>query len=123
MQWQAVSGKLPASGRSSGRAHMPVERESMKTRSVFAVTLAAMAVSVMSMQVRAGGDKIAFPENFAQGAMYTTLDRADNKQYRERCFTPAATEADRKGQPLPSGTVITIVQYKAQVDAQGNPVK
>jgi Cytochrome P460 len=24
---------------------------------------------------------------------------------------------------LPSGTVITIVQYKAQVDAQGNPAK
>ena len=95
----------------------------MKTRSVFAVTLAAMAVSVMAMQVRAGGDKIAFPENFAQGAMYTTVDRADNKQFRELFVTPAAIEAAKKGEPLPSGTVITIVQYKAQVDAQGNPVK
>ena len=95
----------------------------MKTRSGFAATLAAMAVSVMPMQVRAGGDKIAFPENFAQGAMYTTVDRADNKQYRELFVTPAAIEAAKKGEPLPSGTVITIVQYKAQVDAQGNPVK
>ena len=84
----------------------------MKTRSVFAVTLAAMAVSVMSMQVRAGGDKIAFPENFAQGAMYTTLDRADNKQYRELFVTPAAIEAAKKGEPLPSGTVITMEDHR-----------
>jgi cytochrome P460 len=37
--------------------------------------------------------------------------------------TPAAIEAVRKGQPIPSGTVITMVEYKAQLDAQGNPVK
>jgi hypothetical protein len=36
---------------------------------------------------------------------------------------PAAIEAVHKGQPVPSGTVITMVEYKAQLDAQGNPVK
>jgi len=95
----------------------------MRTRSSFVITIAAVAASAIAVQVRAGGDKIAFPENFAQGVMYTNLDRADNKQYRELFVTPAAIEAAKKGEPLPSGTVITIVQYKAQLDAQGNPVK
>ncbi len=35
----------------------------------------------------------------------------------------AAVDAARKGEPIPSGTVLTLVQYKAQVDAQGNPIK
>ncbi len=95
----------------------------MRTRSAFAITIAAMAASAVAVQVRAGGDKVAFPENFAKGVMYTTVDRADNKQYRELFVTPAAIEAAKKGEPLPSGTIITIVQYKAQLDAQGNPAK
>jgi len=95
----------------------------MRTRSAFAITIAAMAASAVAVQVRAGGDKVTFPENFAKGVMYTTVDRADNKQYRELFVTPAAIEAAKKGEPLPSGTIITIVQYKAQLDAQGNPAK
>ena len=96
----------------------------MMTCKSFAVAmLAATAALVVAVQVRAGGDKVAFPENFVQGVMYTTVDRADNKQYRELFVTPAAVEAAKKGEPLPSGTAITIVQYKAQLDAQGNPVK
>ena len=72
----------------------------------------------------AGGDKVAFPENFAAGTLYTTVDRPDNKQYREVFISPpAALEAAKKDQPLPNGTVITLVQYAAVLDAQGNPVK
>jgi Cytochrome P460 len=96
----------------------------MTIRKTFALAfLAAIGASAIAVQVRAGGDKVAFPENFAQGVMYTTVDRADNKQYRELFVTPPAVEAAKKGEPLPSGTVITIVQYKAQLDAQGNPAK
>jgi hypothetical protein len=40
-----------------------------------------------------------------------------------RHVTPAAVEAVRKGEPIPSGTVITMVEHKAQLDAQGNPFK
>src|SRR5258707_177352 len=29
----------------------------------------------------------------------------------------------QKGEPLPSGTVITLIQYAAKLDAQGNPEK
>src|ERR1700688_2855600 len=89
-------------------------RGNMMTCKSFAVAmLAATAVLVVAAQVRAGGDKVAFPENFRQGVMYTIVDRADNKQYRELCVPRAGVEAPKKGEPLPSGTVITIVQYKA----------
>ena len=71
----------------------------------------------------AGGDKVAYPENFDKGTLYAVVDRHDIKQYRELYATPAAVEAVRKGQPVPSGTVLTLVQYKAQVDAAGNPTK
>ena len=88
-----------------------------------AVALGAVAALAVAAQVRAGGDKVAFPENYAKDVMFTTVDRADNKQYREFFVTPAAIDAAKQGQPLPSGTVITMVQYKAQLDAQGNPIK
>ena len=68
----------------------------------------------------AGGDKVAFPENFDKDTLYATVSRYDNKQYRELYATPAAVDAVRKGQPIPSGTVLTLVQYKAQLDAAGS---
>src|SRR2546421_11388953 len=55
--------------------------------------------------------------------MYAPVDRADNKQFRELFTSAAALEAAKKGEPLPAGTVITLVQYKAQLDGQGNPTK
>ena len=91
----------------------------MKTLPIVAtLSLAAVALTV---GVRAGGDKIAFPENYAKGVLYTTVDRPDNKQYRELYATPEAIAAVKAGQPIPSGTVLTLVQYKAKLDADGNP--
>jgi len=55
--------------------------------------------------------------------MYTTLDRPDIKQYREFYATAETIAALRMGDPIPSGTVLTMAQYKAQIDAQGNPIK
>src|SRR6266566_1881578 len=88
-----------------------------------AAALGAMTAALIVLQVRAGGDKVAFPENHAQGVMYLPLDRADLKEFREYYITPAAVEAAKKGQPLPSGTVITAVRYKAQLGADGHFVK
>ena len=88
-----------------------------------AVVLGSAAGALIGYSARAGGDKIAFPENFDKGTLYATVDRYDNKQYRELYATPAAVDAARKGQPIPSGTVLTLVQYKAQLDAAGEPVK
>ena len=54
--------------------------------------------------------------------LYTTVDRADNKQYRELYVSPpAAVDAAKKGESMPSGTVMTLVQYAAVLDADGNP--
>ena len=90
---------------------------------IAAVTLGAVAALAVAAQVRAGGDKVAFPENYAKGVLYTTLDRADNKQYRELYTSQAAVDAAKKGQPMPDGTVVTLVQYKAKLGADGNPEK
>jgi plastocyanin len=90
---------------------------------VIAAAFGSVAGLALAIQVRAGGDKVAFPENYAAGLLYNTVDRYDVKQYREQYATFAAVEAVRKGQPIPSGTVITMLEYKAQVDAQGKPIK
>jgi len=96
----------------------------MKTRTKLAIAaIAATVAGLTAAQVRAGGDRVAFPENYAKGMVYLTLDKPDNKQVREYFTSPAAVEAARKGAPLPDGTVITVVQYAAQLDAQGNPAK
>ena len=84
----------------------------------FAVAGAAMIASAAC----AGGDKVAFPENYASGVLYTTVDRADNKQFRELYVSPAAAvEAAKTGAPMPDGTVMTLVQYAAVLDAEGKP--
>jgi Cytochrome P460 len=92
------------------------------TIALIAGTAALAAVSVKA-QVKPTGEKVVFPENYAQGQLYATVDRADNKQYRELYTSRAAIDAAKRGEPLPNGTVITMVQYAAQLDPQGNPVK
>jgi hypothetical protein len=85
-------------------------------------SIAAAAVLTAGSPAVAGGDKIAFPQDF--GTLYTIVDRPDNKQYRELYVSPpTALEAAKKGEPLPDGTVLTLLQYAALLDAQGNPQK
>jgi cytochrome P460 len=97
----------------------------MNIRSKLTIATVALAVAGLSagVQVHAGGDRVAFPESYAKGVVYLMLDKPDNKQVREYFTSPAAAEAAKKGQPLPDRTVITAVQYAAQLDAQGNPSK
>jgi hypothetical protein len=97
----------------------------MTIRSYVAIasTAAALAALAVTVPVRAGGDKIAFPENHETDVLFTTIDRPDNKQFREVYTSAAALDAAKKGEPLPSGTVITMRQYAAKLDAQGNPEK
>jgi len=79
--------------------------------------------AVASTAAIAGPEKIKYPSDYLKGVLYQTLDRPDNKQYRELYATPAAVEAVRKGQPIPSGTVLTLVQWSVEQDASGNPIK
>ena len=94
----------------------------MKRLGIFCAT-AAVAGIALTAGVRAGGDLVKFPENYAKGVLYATVDRADNKQYRELYITPEAVEAVKAGKPIPSGTVITLVQYKALLTLAGEPQK
>lgn len=97
----------------------------MKTRKTVLVAgvLAACGAVAVTLQVNAGGDKIAFPEGFEKGTLYSVVDRHDAKQYRELYASPGVVEAVRKGQGVPYGAVLTLVQYKAQVDAKGVPLR
>ena len=95
----------------------------MKSRILIVTSIALAALSAAAVSTQAGGDKVAFPEDYAKGTLYTTVDRADNKQFREIYTSAAAIEAAKKGEPMPHGTVITLVQYAAKLDAQGNPEK
>ncbi len=84
--------------------------------------LACGSVALIAFAAQAGGDNVVFPADYAKGVLYTTVDRADNKQYRELFVSPpGAIDAAKKGEPLPSGTVITLVQYGAVLDVHGNP--
>ena len=98
---------------------MKVSQRVLTLVPVVTLTLAALVVPGA-----AGPDKIAYPANWKDHVLYTTVDRYDVKQYRELyASTQAAVEAMKAGQPLPDGTVLTLIQYKAQVDAAGAPIK
>ena len=85
--------------------------------------LALAAVVLVAQRSSAGPEKIKFPESYKDGVLYATIDRYDIKQYRELWGTADAVKAARENKPIPSGSVLTLVQYKAQVDAAGNPTK
>jgi hypothetical protein len=94
-------------------------------RPKYAAITAVMGAIVgvgLSVQVRAGADKVAFPENYAKGVKRLVVDKP-NKQVHEFYAPPAAIEAAGKGEPMPDGTVFIGVQYNAKLDADGNPVK
>ena len=95
-------------------------------RSTILSAIAAVVVTgaaVMSGHAQRG-ELIVFPADYAKGVMYATVDRADNKQVRALYVsTQAAIDAAKAGKPLPDGTVLTMVQYAAQVDDKGEPVK
>jgi len=83
-----------------------------------------VAVTLIATGGSAGPEKIAFPAGWQKFVLYNTVDRYDNKQYRELyASSQEAVDAAKSGKPLPNGTVLVLAQYKAQVDAQGNPMK
>jgi plastocyanin len=85
--------------------------------------ICAIGAGILAASVVAGPENIKFPEGYDKGVMYAVVDRHDIKQYRELWSTPEAVKAVREGKPIPSGTVLTLVQYAAKQDDKGNPVK
>ena len=88
------------------------------------LTIAALILATAVLPSSAGPEKIKFPADWKNHVLYTTVDRYDTKQYRELyASSQAAVDAMKQGKPLPDGTVLTLVQHKAQLDASGTPVK
>ena len=96
----------------------------MHKRKAIAAAAAVIGGVVTGASVlHAGGDLVKYPEGYEKGVLYATIDRYDVKQYRELYASKAAVDAVRKGQPIPSGTVLTLVPYRAKVDDKGVPIK
>jgi hypothetical protein len=73
--------------------------------------LVVLAVAAtLAGQVGADGDLVTFPANYAEGVLYAVVPRGDITQ--EMYTSRAAIDAVKSGQPLPSGTVITLVDYR-----------
>jgi plastocyanin len=83
---------------------------------------ALAALWLFALSAYAGPEKIKYPSDYLRGVLYQTLDRHDVKQYRELYTQPEVVEAVRKGQPIPSGAVLTLVQWSVQQDEKGNPL-
>lgn len=86
-------------------------------RSLAVALVAAPALTL------AGADKVQFPTDYMKGTLYGTVDRYDTKQYRELYASSDVVAAVKAGKPIPHGAVLSMAIYKAQVDAQGNPLK
>jgi hypothetical protein len=93
-------------------------------RSRASVTIVAMVAGfALAAPLLAGGDKVAFPANYASGVLYWVQDRpGNNPGVREYYAGREAVEAVKKGLPIPSGTVITAVNYSAKLDADKKPL-
>jgi len=85
--------------------------------------IALLAAVFASSAAFAGPEKIKFPSDYLKGDLYQTLDRPDNKQYRELYASPGVVQAVRAGKPIPQGAVLTLVQWSVKQDANGVPLK
>jgi plastocyanin len=89
-----------------------------------AASLAAgMLAATSGIAQTPGPNAIKFPEKYGDGVLYATVDRHDIKQYRELWSSKSAVDAVKAGKPIPHGTVLTLVQYKAKVDDKGVPMR
>jgi hypothetical protein len=65
---------------------------------------------VFAWRALASDGLVGFPERYAEGVHYATIKRGN---ITEQLYTSrAAIVAAKRGQPLPSGTVITMEDYR-----------
>jgi plastocyanin len=88
-----------------------------------AAGLAGLLAATFAIAQTGGPNAIGFPEKYGEGVLYATVDRHDIKQHRELWASKAAVAAVKAGKPIPHGTVLTLVQYKAKLDDKGVPVR
>jgi Cytochrome P460 len=82
--------------------------KAISTRTL-ATALALAVAATLAGQVRAGSELVKCPESYTAGVLYATAERGN---ITEEIFTSrAAIDAVKRGQPIPRGTVITLVDY------------
>ena len=91
-------------------------------KTALAVAMGVLAMGVTGFTV-AGPEKIKYPFDYLKGTLYATVDRPDTKQYRELYASPGVVESVRAGKPVPSGAVLTLVQWSVHQDDKGVPLK
>lgn len=72
---------------------------------------------------KAATERVAFPATYNSGVLYNIVDREDQNEIHQQYTSREAIEAARTGNPLPAGTVITSVAYKALLDSHGDPIR
>jgi hypothetical protein len=86
------------------------------------VLLLAAAVWLLAVPTAAGPEKVMFPL-YQSHVLVRVVDRPDIKEVRDVYATPEAVKMARAGAPLPSGTVLTLVHFKARVNDNDELVK
>jgi hypothetical protein len=86
------------------------------------VLIVAAAFLLLAVPTVAGPEKVMFPL-YQNHVLVTIVDRPDVKEVRDVYATPEAVKTARAGGPLPSGTVLTLVHFKARVNDKDEPVK
>jgi len=95
----------------------------MLARSLLIATLAlgVPTTATLALLPRNDAGEAAFPQGFASGVLYASIDRVDTRQ-RLELFAPSdAVAAAKHGAALPDGTILTMLRYNAALDAAGNP--
>jgi hypothetical protein len=84
----------------------------MKAISTHTLTTAlALAVAAtLAGQVRAGSELIKFPESYTAGVLDATVDRGNITE--EIFLSREAINVVKNGQPIPSGAVIPLMNYR-----------
>jgi plastocyanin len=88
-----------------------------------AAAIGGIAAGVAGHAPAQAPEKVKFPYDYLKGTLYATVDRPDTRQYRELYASPGVVEAVRAGKPIPSGAVLTLVQWSVVQDDKGVPLK
>lgn len=82
----------------------------MKVFHKITAIVASCSVGVFAVTATAAANLVKFPKNFEDGIRYATVERGNIKEHLY--VNREAIEALKRGDPLPSGTVITLVDYR-----------
>ena len=87
-----------------------MKKHSSKATVILTMMLTTIVAVSSFANAWAGGELVAFPTDYPEGVLYTTVYRGNIKEdiYTDR----KSIEAVKAGQPIPSGTVITLVDYR-----------